>query len=268
MHRSLQLQDQMAWRSHGRSNAELVEKLCSHKIIRSQRVRDAMLAVDRAEFVLPSDAAVGYMDTPQPIGHGATISAPHMHASCAELLQDVLRPGARVLDVGSGSGYLAVVLAQMVAPGGKVFGVDYIPELVAFSKRNVQKSHSGLLNDGALELIVGDGWRGYAPGAPYDAIHVGAAAATVPQALLDQLRPGGKLVLPVGKWAQELELITKDEQGGLHRKSLMAVQYVPLVKQQPDSDYAQPEQAHGSSGTAPSVKHSGGAGGSSSAAMR
>jgi protein-L-isoaspartate(D-aspartate) O-methyltransferase len=105
----------MAWRSHGATNAELVANLTKHGVINSDRVRAAMLATDRGDFV--RDLSEAYQDCPQPIQHGATISAPHMHGHVLQLMEDKLQPGARVLDVGSGSGYLVAAFAHMVRPG-------------------------------------------------------------------------------------------------------------------------------------------------------
>jgi protein-L-isoaspartate(D-aspartate) O-methyltransferase len=160
-----------------------------------------------------------------------------MHAWAAELLSSNLQPGARVLDVGSGSGYFAAVCAQLVkgqAQGqqgsGKVVGIEYIKPLVDTSIENVKKHHKHFIDDGTIELRHGDGWAGFPSAGPYDAIHVGAAAESVPQALISQLKPLGKMVIPVGKFLQELELVTKDEAGQVHRKPLLSVQYVPLVK--------------------------------------
>lgn len=110
----------MAWRSHGRTNSEMVHALHKNGVITKERVVQALQAVDRADFV--RDKGSAYLDQPQPIGHAATISAPHMHGAVLDLLEHKLQPGARVLDVGSGSGYLAAAMAQMVQPGGKVYG--------------------------------------------------------------------------------------------------------------------------------------------------
>ncbi|KTG03347.1 hypothetical protein cypCar_00014518 [Cyprinus carpio] len=190
----------MAWKSGGASHAELVNNLrseCSpscvfkeqsrlnvfvfcpeNGIIKSDRVYDVMLATDRAHF----SRCNPYMDSPQSIGYQATISAPHMHAYALELLHDHLYEGAKALDVGSGSGILSVCFARMVGPKGKVIGIDHIKELVEDSIANVKKDDPSLISSGRIKLIVGDGRMGFTEEAPYDAIHVGAAAPTVPQA--------------------------------------------------------------------------------------
>ncbi|KAH6908370.1 Pcmt1-prov protein [Coprinopsis sp. MPI-PUGE-AT-0042] len=218
----------MAWRCSGKSNAELVGNLKSSGILSSDRVAKAMAQVDRANYVL--DKRDAYDDSPQSIGHGVTISAPHMHAYAAEHLLPHLRPGARVLDVGSGSGYLVSVLHHLVSPGGKVVGIDHIPELVDWSVENLRKDGLGeVLESKEIEVVAGDGREGHSPGGPYDAIHVGAAAPTVPPALLEQLAKGGRMFIPVGTHSQWIEHVDKDEDGHVTKTRVMGVRYVPLT---------------------------------------
>ncbi|KAL5116785.1 hypothetical protein ACEQ8H_005266 [Pleosporales sp. CAS-2024a] len=231
----------MAWRSSGSTNEALINKLEQNGLIESKRVKEAMLKVlvlgvpmlsnafvDRAHFA-PSCA---YQDSPQPIGHAATISAPHMHANACESLLPYLGPGARVLDVGSGSGYLTAVLANLVGPTGTVVGIDHIQALVDMSMANLRKSEAGrlMLDSGQVRFVTGDGRKGYKQGAPYDAIHVGAAAAEHHAELTEQLKAPGRLFVPVVQGAQQyIFVIEKHADGSVEPTKLYGVQYVPLT---------------------------------------
>ncbi|KAG0503296.1 hypothetical protein HPP92_003368 [Vanilla planifolia] len=153
-------------------NKAMVESLQHNGVITSSKVAEVMEAIDRGLFVESGTQA--YVDSPMQIGYNATISAPHMHATCLELLEQHLQPGMRVLDVGSGTGYLTACFAIMVGPHGHVVGVEHIPELVSFSIENIRKSAaSSLLKEGSLEVHIADGRLGWPELAPYDAIHVG-----------------------------------------------------------------------------------------------
>lgn len=227
----------MSWTAHSTTNNGLVDNLMSHGILKTPQIANAMKSVDRHHFV--ADPHVAYLDAPSPIGYGATISAPHMHAYALELLKDNLKPGYKVLDVGSGSGYLAAVFAKLVTADsqrGKVIGIEHIPQLVEQSKSNLKRQAdlSKLQEEGLLTLMEGDGWKGYRAEAPYNAIHVGAAAARIPKDLVDQLALGGRLVVPIGPEGgpQVLSVIDKDKDGSLSRRDAMQVAYVPLTSRE------------------------------------
>ncbi|KAI5079439.1 hypothetical protein GOP47_0004918, partial [Adiantum capillus-veneris] len=219
---------EMSWTCHGKDNADMVENLQRNNILTSAAAAQAMKEIDRADFVLSNSPP--YADSPQPIGYEATISAPHMHAYCLDLLSDYLKPGATVLDVGSGSGYLTAVFAIMVGENGRAVGVEHIPELVQRSIEAIKKGKAAhLLESGQLSIHSSDGKLGYPDGAPYDGIHVGAAAAVVPESLVAQLKPGGRMVIPVGRSLQDLMVIDKQLDGTLKQHSEMGVRYVPLI---------------------------------------
>ncbi len=218
-------------RSYEGERRRLVELLRSSGYIRSDRVERAMLSVPREEFVPEDLRSLAYIDRPLPIGWGQTISAPSIVAYMTELLD--ARVGDKVLEVGTGSGYQAAVLAEVVAPSseprdrwGHVYSIERIPELAEFARRNLERT--GYAD--RVTVIVGDGSKGYEPEAPYDRIIVTAAAPKVPEPLVDQLKPGGRLVIPVGpRFAQELIVVEKDPDGKVRVRRDLEVIFVPLV---------------------------------------
>ncbi|KAJ8752064.1 hypothetical protein K2173_001091 [Erythroxylum novogranatense] len=210
-------------------NKEMVKHLEDRGVIKSKKVSQVMETIDRALFV--PDRTPPYFDSPMTIGYNATISAPHMHATCLQLLEDHLKPGKCALDVGSGTGYLTACFALMVGPQGRVVGVEHISELVTSSIDNIVKSAAApLWKEGSLSVHVGDGRQGWPESAPYDAIYVGAAAAAeIPPALIEQLKPGGRMVIPVGEMVQDLNVIDKKQDGSISVRSETRVLYVPLT---------------------------------------
>lgn len=160
-----------------------------------------------------------------------------MHASACEALLSCLTSGAQVLDIGSGSGYLTAVLANLVGPSGTVIGIDHIQPLVDMASENMSKSEDGrqMLRSGQVKFVKGDGRKGWAEGAPYDAIHVGAAAAEHHQELSDQLKAPGRMFIPVEEDSRQyIYVVDKKEDGSVERKKLFGVQYVPLTDAPPE----------------------------------
>uniref|UniRef100_A0A914EH71 Protein-L-isoaspartate O-methyltransferase n=1 Tax=Acrobeloides nanus TaxID=290746 RepID=A0A914EH71_9BILA len=215
------------WGSFTHSQKDLLAHLHS-RINLSERVKNALLTIDRGDFC-PKNP---YFDGAQAIGYNATISAPHMHAMALEYLSEKLVNGAHVLDIGSGSGYLTACMAKMVGGTGKVVGIEHIQGLVDLSIENVLKNHRDLIESGTLKIVQGDGRLGYPQEAPYNAIHVGAAAQQVPEALFEQLAIGGRMVIPVGgKNGQEFMQYDKISADKIEKKRLFGVIYVPLTSQ-------------------------------------
>jgi len=196
--------------------------------IRDEYVIRALKRVPREEFIPEHLKRFAYVDQPLPIGYGQTISAIHMVAIMTEELRP--RPGDRVLEVGTGSGYQAAVLAEIVALAdpekrGFVYTIERIPELAEFAQKNLEKTGYSQY----VKVIVGDGTQGYPDAAPYDKIIVTAAAPSIPPPLLEQLRIGGRLVIPVGsRFIQRLLIIDKTEHGLVKRWGIECV-FVPLI---------------------------------------
>ena len=213
--------------SHPKSMLELIALLQRKGRLTSARVAEAMATVDRADFVNSSHA---YEDHPLSIGYNATISAPHMHAYALERLEAHLKPGAKALDVGSGSGYLCVCMSLMMGEAGRVYGVEHIPQLVEVSVRNASKHYAGLIATNRLAIVQADGREGLPQCAPYDVIHVGAACREVPEALLTQLAPLGRMLLPVGSsQGQNMMIVDKDASGRVTSVKDWSVVYIPLT---------------------------------------
>jgi protein-L-isoaspartate(D-aspartate) O-methyltransferase len=184
------------------------------------RVLDTMRAVPRHAFVPAEIAGQAYADRPLPIGLGQTISQPYIVALMTHLLQ--VKPGDRVLEIGTGSGYQAAVLARLAR---EVYSVEIVAELGKRATETLAR-----LGYGNVVTRIGDGYRGWEEHAPYDGIMVTAAPDHVPQALITQLKPGGRLVIPVGGLFQDLMLIEKAADGTTTSTSIIPVRFVPLVR--------------------------------------
>jgi protein-L-isoaspartate(D-aspartate) O-methyltransferase len=188
----------------------------------SPRVRAAFTAVDRRDFVPPAGGWAAYENRPLPIGHGQTISQPFIVAIMTELLDPA--PGDVVLEVGTGSGYQAAVLAKLVA---HVYSIEIVAPLAAESKARLAR-----LGYGNVTVRDGDGYAGWPEHAPFDKIIVTAAAPMIPPPLVEQLKPGGKMVIPVGaQYAhQDLVIISKAADGSVGERKIFAVGFVPLTR--------------------------------------
>ena len=208
----------------GFSDSLLVRRLIDQGI-RDPRVLAAFARVPRAAFVPEEAQPEAHADRPRDIGHGQTISQPFIVAAMTEALR--LQGRERVLEVGTGSGYQTAILCELLPLDATVRTVEIVPELSWRAQRVLRD-----LGYANVEFRVGDGALGWPEAAPYDAILVAAAPPVVPSALLEQLAPGGRLVIPVGATSenQELQLWTKDPAtGALTRKVLMLVRFVPLI---------------------------------------
>lgn len=199
----------------------LVKRLVSSGYLSNEDVVEAMLRVPRHCFIPESRQGSSYVDTPLSIGFGQTISAPHMVAMMTEHLD--VEPQQKVLEIGAGSGYQAAVLAELLKDG-VLYTLERIPELAERATKILKE-----LGYSNVYVIVGEGTQGYVEEAPYDRIIVTAAAPKIPSPLLDQLKPSGKLLIPVGgRVLQDLLLIEKEEKG-FKKKNLGGCVFVPLI---------------------------------------
>jgi protein-L-isoaspartate(D-aspartate) O-methyltransferase len=187
----------------------------------SQPVLEALGRVPRHRFVPDIECDYAYQNRPLPIGYGQTISQPYVVAFMTELLK--LKPGSRVLEIGTGCGYQTAMLAEM---GAEVYSMEIIEPLASQAVESLRA-----LGYAQVQVRCGDGYHGWTEHAPYEGIIVTAGASQVPPSLLDQLKPGGRMVIPLGESyaAQELLLIKKDAEGNVHRQEVLPVRFVPLT---------------------------------------
>lgn len=204
----------------------MVERQMQARDIDDARVLAAMRKVPRHQFVPETERRYAYSDTPLPIGEGQTISQPYMVALMTQLAHP--KPGDIALEIGTGSGYQAAVLAELVE---HVYTIELEPKLAATAQRVL--SELGYTN---VTTRIGDGYAGWQEHAPFDVIIVTAAPDHVPQPLLDQLKPGGRMVVPIGPVSstQQLQLIEKTPSGDLRTRTLAPVRFVPLRRNERD----------------------------------
>jgi protein-L-isoaspartate(D-aspartate) O-methyltransferase len=201
----------------------LVDDLKRRGYVTSKLVEDAMRRVPREEFLPVELREEAYIDSPLPIGEGQTISAPHMVAIMAENLD--LKPGLKILEVGTGSGYHAAICADVIAPNGHIYSMERITSLASSAEDNLKRTGYARL----VTVILGDGSKGLPDHAPYDRIFVAAGAPDVPSPLTAQLANGGKLLVPVGsRWYQDLIRVTR-KGAKLEKENLGGCIFVPLV---------------------------------------
>nr|Q7NJY2.2 RecName: Full=Protein-L-isoaspartate O-methyltransferase; AltName: Full=L-isoaspartyl protein carboxyl methyltransferase; AltName: Full=Protein L-isoaspartyl methyltransferase; AltName: Full=Protein-beta-aspartate methyltransferase; Short=PIMT [Gloeobacter violaceus PCC 7421] len=202
----------------------MVDEQLRPRGVEAQAVLAAMAKVPRHRFVPPPYTRLAYEDRPLPIGHSQTISQPFIVAYMSEAAR--ITPGAKVLEIGTGSGYQAAVLAEM---GAEVYTVEIVPELAKRAERTLEE-----LGYRSVRVRSGDGYQGWPQHAPFDAIVVTAAPERIPQPLIDQLAVNGRLIVPVGTQTedQRMTVLTRTP-GGIVEQKTFPVRFVPLTREKP-----------------------------------
>ena len=198
----------------------MVDRQIEKRGIENPRVLQALRDVKRHLFVPPEDVTSAYDDHPLPIGHGQTISQPYIVALMTETIDP--QPSDNVLEIGTGSGYQAAVLSRLVE---HVYTIEIVPALGTAATTRLQQ-----LGYENVTVKIGDGYKGWPEHAPFDKIVVTAAPPEVPEALIDQLAKGGRMVVPVGTTFQELLLVEKSKDGDVSKRVITGVRFVPMVK--------------------------------------
>ncbi len=211
---------------------QLVSKLSDRGYINSEIVKEAMINVPREEFMTPETKSYAYLDRPIPLKNGQTISAPHMVAIICEKLD--LKKGMNVLEIGTGFGYNAAVVAEIIGPEGQVYTIERIENLKNTAEQNLNRT--GYSKN--VTVILGDGTNGYKEQAPYDRIYATASAPKIPEPLKKQLKIGGRLITPIGHdtSVQELICLTRINENEYESHNLGGVVFVPMI-----GEYGWPE---------------------------
>ncbi len=201
----------------------MVEYLKKIGFIKDKRIEKAFLKVDRKDFIVDEFLNAAYVDEPLPIGYGQTTSQPSIIALMVHLLDP--KEGEKILEVGTGLGYQTAILAELIGLNGKVVSIERVPELYKEAKKRLEKYKYK-----NIDLILGDGSKGYPKEAPYDGIIVSCCCPSIPIPLIQQLKVGGRIVLPVGPdiVMQRLIKIIKEKRG-LKEEFIEYVSFVPLV---------------------------------------
>ena len=211
----------LAMTDFSREREAMVERQLKRRGITEQHILDAFLEVPREAFIAGNNVHLAYGDHPLPIEAGQTISQPYIVALMIQAAG--IKPGDGVLEVGAGSGYAAAVISRIA---GKVIGIERQHELVEIARERLQR-----LGYDNVDIVEGDGTKGWRDGAPYDAILAAASGSHVPRPLVEQLAPAGRIVMPVGGpgWVQQLVKVTKNDDGTLVQQDLGGVRFVPLI---------------------------------------
>ncbi len=206
----------------------LINQLIDQGYLKTEAIISAFRKVKRVDFVRPEDKEYVEINAPLSIGYGQTISQPLTVAFMIELLEP--KPGEKILDVGSGSGWTVALLAEIVGSSGKVYGIEKIKELKDFAVKN--NDQYNYIKKGIVQIFCSDGYQGLTQFAPFDKIIVAAAAEAIPPALLNQLKVGGRLVMPIGLAGESQDIIQliKIADDQYKKKNFSGFIFVPLVK--------------------------------------
>lgn len=185
------------WTGIHKSHGDVIDSIFALGMIKREGTVDLMKKFDRYDF-LPHAPAESWMNIPVCINYSATMPEGSYHGTSLDAIYKWLKPGARCLDIGSGTGYIAACMAEMVGPTGKVYGIEHIPYIMEMSMEAVRINHADLLDDGILEFICRDGRAGLHEKGPFDVIHLGGSVVNNPYHLMSQLKPNGCLLAPVG----------------------------------------------------------------------
>jgi len=205
-----------------KSNQELVNYLKERKVLRTKEIINAFLKIDRKDFVKKEYKDQAYLDTPLPTLMGQTISQPYVVAFMLELLEP--QKGQKILDIGFGSGWTTCLLAEIVGENGKVYGIEIVPEVFEFGKKNIEKYN--FLQKRIVEIFLMDGSKGFSEKAPFDRILVSAASKKIPEEMILQLKDNGILVIPDFEGIWKIKKIN----GKIEKEYHYGFAFVPLVE--------------------------------------